>query len=82
MDEATLFRVQCERDELEIKIRKLNEFMDCEAFNKLDDKNQRLLSSQLSTMESYHHILCKRIFLMPMPLPKININDLKYEGMK
>jgi len=82
MDEATLFRVQKEREELEIKIRKLNEFLNCKEYDVLLAEEQDLMREQLWTMQTYHNLLCRRIFLIPMPSPQVNIDDFKYDGMK
>lgn len=50
-----------ERDELSIKLNRLNEFMADEKFLELDSENQTLLMDQQYHMTKYLEILDKRI---------------------
>ena len=54
-------RLISEKDELNEKIVKLNQFINSENFNKIDKVQQSLLKTQLFVMRTYHSILEERI---------------------
>lgn len=54
-------RVRAENKELGLKVTKLREFTETEAFNVLEVEDQDLLKQQLSLMKDYQRTLCQRI---------------------
>ena len=62
MSEEVRERVTAERDELEIKLKKLAAFIyNNDAFKKINPRQQKLLKEQLVVMDRYLDILNKRL---------------------
>jgi hypothetical protein len=54
-------RVRSEKRDIDLKISKLEEFLNSDAFNNLPEYERNLLTEQLSVMERYQLILFQRI---------------------
>jgi hypothetical protein len=62
MSEEVREKVTTERDELEIKLKKLAAFIyNNDAFKKINPKQQKLLKKQLVVMDAYLDILNERL---------------------
>jgi len=56
-------RVKQEKEELDEKLRSLHNYLDSEGFNKLENRQQYLLSAQYDIMLKYSSVLKERIAL-------------------
>lgn len=59
--------VLAERDALEVKLQKINRFINNLGFNAIDETQKDLLLSQREAMESYYFVLGKRITAFVVP---------------
>lgn len=61
--DSAKMRVHNEKNELFLKLTLLVAFIKSEKFKTLDKRMQKLLKQQQRTMNTYYHILCKRLLI-------------------